>query len=286
MASTIGTATARDGTVLRTRHWPPPGEPWAVGLIVHGASEHSGRWEQVGNRLAAAGIDTHAYDQRGWGGSGGRRGDIVRWEDYLDDLEDRLAGVRSAAGGRGPVVLYAHSLGGLIATQYVLSGRPLPDVLVLSAPGIDSTHRRSIRAAAAIAARTKPTLRAPTIKHGSRLSRDPAIGASFAADPLAVHDPTARLGARAFAVQRATRSAVDRLAASGGPFPVLALVIHGEDDPVVQCRSSARFESFPNVTRRVYPGLRHELHNEPEGESIVRDVIDWIRGQDGARPRD
>jgi alpha-beta hydrolase superfamily lysophospholipase len=282
MSSTIGTATARDGTRLLTRHWTADGDPWATVLIVHGLSEHSGRYERVGAWLSSAAIDTHAYDQRGWGSSSGRRGDIVRWEDYLDDLEDRLAVVRSAAGGRGPIALYAHSLGGLIATGYVLGDRPLPDLLVLSAPGIQSSHRRPLRVAAALAARTVPTIRAPIVKHGSRLSRNPAVGATFAADPLAVHDPTARLGAIAFAAQRSTRAALDRLAVAGGPFPVRALVIHGRADRIVPCRGTERFESFPNVTRRVYPDLRHELHNEPEGESIVRDVIDWIRGASGS----
>ena len=48
----------------------------------------------------------------GMGGSGGRRGDVERWSLYHDDLAERLAEVRTSAGRR-PVVLYAHSLGGL-----------------------------------------------------------------------------------------------------------------------------------------------------------------------------
>ena len=60
-----------DGTELRTRHWPAA-EPWAAMLIVHGLGEHSGRYEHVGSAFAAAGIDAHAYDHRGNGGSGGR----------------------------------------------------------------------------------------------------------------------------------------------------------------------------------------------------------------------
>ena len=29
----------------------------------------------------------------------------------------------------------------------------------------------------------------------------------------------------------------------------------------------------------VYPGIRHELHNEPEGPAIIADIIAWIDGQ-------
>ena len=42
---------------------------------------------------------------------------------------------------------------------------------------------------------------------------------------------------------------------------------------------SAVFASAPLVERRTYPGLRHELHNEPEGAAIIDEIIVWLRGQ-------
>ena len=63
-------------------------------LLVHGLAEHSGRYERTGRLLAEAGIDVTAFDLRGHGGSGGRRGDVERWTDYLDDIAVRLAAVR------------------------------------------------------------------------------------------------------------------------------------------------------------------------------------------------
>src|SRR6476620_10052629 len=73
------TALARDGTELLVRHWTAPGQPWASVLLVHGLAEHSGRYEHVGQQLAAAGIDPYAFDLRGFGGSGGPRASIDRW---------------------------------------------------------------------------------------------------------------------------------------------------------------------------------------------------------------
>ena len=283
MGSTIGSAVTRDGVELLTRHWASPTPPWAGGLIVHGLSEHSGRYEHVGGWLARAGIEVHAYDQRGWGGSGGLRGDIERWEDLTDDLAERLAAVRSATPAGIPVVLYGHSMGGLVAMGYVLGGRPLPDLLVLSAPGIDSTHSRGLRLLASACDWIVPTFRPPTGTYdGGRLSRDPAVGQAFRVDPLAVHDPTARFAAAAFTAQRAARERLDRMRAAGEPFPVRTLVIHGTDDPIVPITATERCAAFPEVTRVVYPGLRHELHNEPEGEAIVGDIIAWLRAQAGA----
>ena len=82
MPSIQGRATMADGTALLTRHWPPSGTEdaiWASVLLIHGLGEHSGRYEHVGDQLAAAGIDTYGFDNRGNGGSGGRRGHVDRW---------------------------------------------------------------------------------------------------------------------------------------------------------------------------------------------------------------
>src|SRR5512141_1756004 len=128
-------ATARmaDGTLLRTLHWGPVGEPWAVALIVHGLGEHGGRYGNVAGPLAAAGIDVNAYDHRGFGGSAGRRAYVDRWSQLHDDLEERLTAL-GAEHPDLPLILYGHSLGGLVAAGYVLSeqARTLPGLLVLS----------------------------------------------------------------------------------------------------------------------------------------------------------
>ena len=58
--------------------------------------EHSGRYEAVGDQLTGAGLDVTAYDHRGMGGSGGRRGDVERWSQFHDDLSERLNEVRAA----------------------------------------------------------------------------------------------------------------------------------------------------------------------------------------------
>src|SRR5437762_14351798 len=94
----VAVARARDGLELRTYRWPAVGVPRAHLLLVHGIAEHAGRYQHGAAQLGAAGIETHAYDQRGFGGSGGHRAYVDRWSQYHDDLEDPLAAARSAAG--------------------------------------------------------------------------------------------------------------------------------------------------------------------------------------------
>lgn len=279
MPSIIGSAVSADGTALLTRHWPADeaaaggawaGRPWASILIVHGLGEHSGRYEHVGDQMATAGIDVHAYDHRGMGGSSGRRGHVERWSELHDDLAERLAHVRAAAGTR-PVVLYGHSMGGLIVAGYCLSDRPRPDFAVLSSPGLDDTLAAWKHVLAGVLGRIAPTLDIPHDLDGSTISRDPSVAARTVADPLCGKSSTARFGAEAFREQARVRGR-----AAGG-LGIPTLVLHGLDDGLVPHEASKAFEGAPLTERRTYPGLRHELHNEPEGPQVVDEIIIWLR---------
>lgn len=161
--STTDRLSTHDGTDLLTRHWAPESEPWATVVLVHGIAEHSGRYEHVGRQLAEAGLDVHACDQRGFGGSGGRRAYVERWTQNLDDLDEVLTSVRAASTGR-PVVVFGHSLGGLLALGHAVAdpARPLPDALVLSAPALDATLAGWKRALARVLGTVAPTM---TIKN-------------------------------------------------------------------------------------------------------------------------
>lgn len=263
---------ARDGTSLLVRHWPVSGgEPWASMLLVHGLAEHGGRYEHVGAQLAASGIDTHAFDLRGFGGSGGKRASVDRWSQLHDDLEERLVAVRSIDPQR-PLVLYGHSLGGLISLGYVLDGRSRPDLLVLSAPAIGASIPLWQRALVGSLRRVAPGMLLSNRLDPDVLSSDPSVGERYLADPLNQHKSTVRFAHAAFGEQRRVAAGLDRLS-------LPTLVIHGGDDRLVPTRTSAALEGRPGVSRKVYPGLRHETHNEAEGPEVMRDVADWVREQ-------
>lgn len=266
----VDQVAARDGTSLLVRHWPvQPGEPWASMLMVHGLAEHTGRYERVGGQLSAAGIGAYAFDLRGFGASGGPRASVDRWSLLHDDLEERLAAIRSLAPSR-PLVLYGHSLGGLIALGYVLDGRARPDLLVLSAPAIGANIPLYQRLLVGSLRRFAPGLMVANRLDTRDLSSIPEVQARYVTDPLMQLKSTVRFAHAAFGEQRRVAAALDRLS-------IPTLVIHGGLDRIVPTATSEVLDGRAGVTRRVYPGFLHELHNEPEGPRVVNDMVGWIR---------
>jgi alpha-beta hydrolase superfamily lysophospholipase len=262
-------APGADGTPLHLRHWATSGKPWATVLLVHGIGEHSGRYERTGRLMAEAGIDVHAFDIRGHGLSGGRRVYVRVWDDYLDDLAVRVAAVREPGV---PLVLFGHSMGALIALTYACSDRPAPDLLVLSAVPLDARVPGWQRALAPILSRLAPTAILANPITGEQLSRDPAVGKAYFADPLVQPRSTTRLGAELLKAMKRGREGLDRLR-------IPALVIHGGGDTLVPTRVSEPLAAVAGVERRVLPDLHHETLNEPEGPEVVAAIVDWLRGR-------
>lgn len=266
--STIQLVAAPDGELLALRHWPAGGSRDALGslLIIHGLGEHGGRYERAGGIFAAAGLDTWTLDLRGFGASGGRRAYVGRFDTWLDDIADRLAALREVDR---PVILLGHSIGGLVACRYAETDRPQPDLLVLSAPALGDSLSGWKKALAPVLGRLAPTMRIRNDIAGSVLSRDPAVGRDYLADPLNVHSTTARLGAILLAARALAISDLDRIR-------VPTLVIHGGADHLVPTASSEVMAGRPFVERRVFDGLAHETFNEPEGPQVVGEVAGWI----------
>jgi acylglycerol lipase len=247
------------------RTWSPEGLARAEVVVVHGLAEHSGRYERTGSLLAEAGYHVTAPDLVGFGATGGRRAYVEDWAHYHDQIHEHVE--TAAATGRA-VVLLGHSMGGLLALGYALTERPSPDGLVLSAPAVDGGARWK-KAIAPGLARVAGTLPIPNGLDGNQLSRDPAVGEAYFADPLVQTSSTTRLGAEMFAAMQRARDALDRL-------DVPTFVVHGGLDTIVPPTATVALGALPVVERRLYPGLRHEVLNEPEGPQVVADMIAWI----------
>ena len=260
-----GMRTAADGTTLMWRRWTPV-EPRAVVILVHGLAEHGGRYTHVGEMLAGRGFDVRVTDLRGFGASAGARAHVSSFAEYCSDLAEDMTDARTLDV---PVVLLGHSLGGLIATLYAAADLPQPDLLVLSAPALDARLPRLQMLAARALVRIAPRLKVSNPVAGEQLSRDPAVGERYFADPLVFPKSTIGLGV---AIVQAMAQARESLSEIKLP----TLVIHGGEDTIVLPEFSEPLEALPNMTRILFDEFRHESFNEEGGVRAVATVADWI----------
>ncbi len=267
-ASTASFGTTRDGLTQRRRHWSAA-SPKAAILLVHGIGEHSGRYEHVGDALSDAGFDVLSFDQRGFGETGGRRAFVTEFSEYTDDVADLLAERRKLGV---PVVLMGHSLGGLISATYLVGTDPQPDLAVLSAPALAAEIPRWQRVAVPVLSRVTPRLHVKSDFDGSVLSRDEAVQQAYDNDPLRVDGATASLGRQIMTAMTATSEHIERIS-------VPTYVLHGADDALVAAAASEPIGKLANVTRKVWPGLRHECLNEPEWPDVVAGITTWLDEQ-------
>ncbi|MEX1126893.1 MAG: lysophospholipase [Acidimicrobiia bacterium] len=251
--------------IEQVRVWAPESAPKAVVVLVHGIAEHCGRYERTGSLLSDAGFMVRSFDLIGFGASGGPRGDIADWSLYHDQIERHVIWAREQGA---PVVLMGHSMGGNLAAGYVQAGRTAPDLLVLSAPALGGGAGWQ-RALSGVFSKIAPSLAIPNSLKGEQLSRDPAVGEAYFADPLVYAKTTPRLGAALFAAMAEVTENATRI-------EIPTLVLQGGADTIVPPQSTAILGEVPGVERRLHPGLRHEILNEPEGPEIVAEIVAWI----------
>lgn len=268
MNETTGRLKASDDLELFTRTWTPEGDPTRGMLIVHGMGEHSGRYGHVARFFVDRGYAVSTFDLRGHGQSGGSRVHIRSFDEYLDDLQCVIESglVRTDL----PWVIYGHSLGGFISAYYLGDDRPHPDAAILSAPPVAPEVPGATRVAVLALGRIAPRVALPNPFDGDQLSRDPAVGEAYFADPLVCTKTTAGMALQTFF--QAQERSMDVIKSITTP----TLVIHGADDTLNVPSASAPLASVESVERKVYPGLRHEMHNEPEQIQVLSDVSAWL----------
>ncbi len=253
-------------------------DPVGAVVLVHGAHEHGGRYRHVAERLAAAGYATHAVDHPGHGRSPGRRGNIGSMAAAVEGVAELVRSAGEQHPGV-PLFVYGHSLGGLIALQY-LTGTPDARVAgaVVSAAALDTSAATVVqRTLAPLLSRVLPDLGVLQLD-AEAVSRDPEVVRDYRADPLN-HD--GRMVARTGAELMTAALAMPRRLPS---LTMPLLVLHGTADRLVPPAASEVVRAHagsPDLTVRTYEGLFHEPHNEPEKDEVLADVVAWL---DAHRP--
>jgi alpha-beta hydrolase superfamily lysophospholipase len=271
----LETSLPRGQVALHVEHFRPRGRQQLAVVMVHGFSAHCGLYRHVAARLAVQGIAVTGFDCRGHGRSGGRRGHVGDFADYLDDLAAVAAWTRARAPAL-PWALLGHSLGGTIALAYTLDDRRAekPCALVLAAPWLKLRMPVSApkRVAAKVTARVLPTLSMPNGLRAEEISRNPEVHVGFYQDPLIHHTASAGWFMATLRAQAHLRTHPEKLR-------VPCLMLLAGDDRIVANEASlafARSACSTIIDVRSYEHLYHELLLEPEAESVIADIAAWL----------
>lgn len=291
------------GARLAYHHQPCANGARGIVLICHGLAEHSRRYEAFAIALSARGYHVYAHDHRGHGettapdaalGSFARKGGASKV--IADVMAMRELAVQSHPGL--PVILFGHSMGGLIALNVAtehpqafhalsiwnsnfnpgLAGRFAQGVLSLEQMLKGSDVPSTILPKATFAAWGR------AIK-GHRtafdwLSHDAGQVDAYIADPLCGFDASVSMWRDIF---RLTFAGADpeRLARLPQRLPVY--LVGGAEDPATNNGREIRWLGqrmldigMTDVETTVYEGMRHETLNEVGREKAITDFLTWL----------
>ena len=290
------TFTDGDGVVVGYRRWVPS-DPTGIALVLHGASEHSGRYARLAAALGADGWATYAVDHRGHGRTAPSTGRGIMGPRGIDGVLDDVAELRRLAlGEQGelPVVVIGHSMGSIIALGYIeRDGAGLAGCVLSGAPGVAegiaelaaAVRQMAEGGMADVGVEALGPFNAsfePARTPYDWLSRDEAEVDAYIADPDCGDDLLLTYGYVAEIMELSARAATaDAIATIPAQLPLL--LVTGDRDPVsndaagVRLLEAALRDTGHDVTARYYPGARHEVLNETNRDEVETDIVSWLR---------
>lgn len=253
--------------------WTPDTAPRAVLVLSHGLGEYARRYDHVAKRFGEAGLVTYALDHRGHGRSGGKRVLVRDIHEYTSDF-DTLVGIATREHHGLKCIVLGHSMGGGIVFAYGVERPDNYDLMVLSGPAVAAQDQVSpvLALAAKVLGAVVPGLPAQELDVDA-ISRDPAVVAAYKDDPLVYH------GKVPAGIGRALLLVGETMPRRAPALTAPLLVVHGEQDRLISVAGSRRLVDCvgsTDVELKVYPGLYHEVFNEPEREQVLDDVVSWI----------
>ncbi|WP_179470313.1 alpha/beta hydrolase [Mycolicibacterium vinylchloridicum] len=256
--------------------WTPDTAPRGVVVLSHGLGEHARRYDHVAERFGQAGLVTYALDHRGHGRSGGKRVRVRSIDEYAGDF-DTLVKIATAEHPGLKRIVLGHSMGGGIVFAWGVQHAGDFDLMVLSGPAVAAqtgVSRGKLLLGKAVGS-LLPDLPVEELD-STAISRDPEVVAAYNADPLVHH------GKIPAGIAKALVSVGETMPQRARQLTAPLLVVHGADDALVPAGGSELLVDCvgsPDVHLKVYPGLFHEVFNEPERDRVLDDVTAWIEAR-------
>ncbi len=290
---------------VQVARWLPEGPPRGVVQLVHGISEHMGRYDDFARFLTGHGFAVCGHDHLGHGRTArgpeeyGFLGERDGWEHLTQDV--RALRVRMGEVFDGvPYFLLGHSMGSFVARTYLIRWPGTVDGCILSGTG---QEKAPLVAFGKVVSSLLCALRGPNTRSAlvtslslgaynrqfrpnrtpnDWISRDEAVVDAYNADPLCRFVPTVGM----------FRDMMGGLQFIGSPANVKRmdpntpiLFFSGDRDPVGSNGAGVRrvAELFreagvKDLTLTLYPEGRHEMLNELNRQAVYQDVLAWLEG--------
>ena len=263
-----------DGAELFYRAWLPASSTDRAVILFHRGHEHSGRWRDVVEKLDLPDFAFFAWDARGHGRSPGERGDADNLGVLVRDVEAFVGHVSRQYGiPVENIVVFAHSVGSVLAATWVHDYAPKIRALVLGSPALQvQLYAPFAVPALRLLLKLKPKAYVNSYVKGRLLSHDPVKIASYNNDPLI----TRRIAVNLLVdLHDAGRKLVDDAAAITTPTLVLT---SGADWVVDQAIQHRFFERLGATVKEmhVYPDFFHDTFNERDNHLPLNDARRFI----------
>lgn len=263
---------SKDGLELFVHAFPSEEPPKAIVCLVHGHGEHIERYEHLASYLNDAQYSMIGFDLRGHGQSGGSRGHTPSYEALLDDIDTFLDEVRKDYPNL-PLFLYGHSMGGNLVLNYAMRRKPDVKGVIATGPWLKLAFEPSKTQVmlAKMMQKLFPAFTQNSDLATDALSRDPDVVRAYEEDPY-VHD---KISARLFMViHNSGLWALEHAA----EFPLPLLLMHGGADRITSAEASKAFgeKAKEKTDLKIWEGLYHEIHNEPEKEEVFKTIVEWL----------
>ncbi len=296
--------------MLHVCSWLPEGNPRGVVQLSHGIAEYAARYDHYAGYLADRGYYVIGNDHLGHGKTAPSEKELVYpgkaggWLTMAEDLFTVYQHARPLYPGV-PYVLLGHSMGSFLARSFLILHPGCVDGCILSGTGQE--------AAAVVKAGSLLTGVLSLVKGGNSylplvqnlcfgsynkkiktpctksdwLSRDPAQVAAYLADPLCGGDTsTAMARELLFGLQYIWKGKNLRQMDRSTPIYLYS----GEADPVGTYgkgvkKVARRLQKLgcTQVTVKLYPEGRHEMHNELNRRQVYHDTLEWLRTLEGGK---
>ncbi len=300
---------SRDGkTRLYAAAWVPDGKPCAVLQIIHGMNEYIDRYDRFARFMAQKGFYVTGEDHLGHGKSvpeGGTFGYfaehdaatiVVRDVHRLKKITQEKVGPRDEV----PYFILGHSMGSIMLRNYLLRyGNGIDGALIIGT----GTPKRVFLAAGSLMSGAVMALKGQkhvsqklaSLTFGTYLDRieqprtfydwvtsDEQELEKYVKDPMCTGYTFTAEGFNTLAElsrRMQISSLLERI-----PKKLPVLIASGGEDPVGAYGKDpqALYDTYLNldmtkVTIRIYPGMRHEILNEKERETVFNDIYNWLK---------